>query len=184
MRLKLVRQSFSEFKSVKNLCIMAILMALYMVVRFIGTFEIKDFIRIEFGFLIFLIAGSMFGPAFAFLIGFLGDVVCYFMFSSGKAPYNFGFTISSMVSALIYALFLYKYKLTIMRAILAQIIHDVIISLILNTYFLAPMYFNGDISKCFFLRLPKFLICLPINCALAVSLLILFRNVAKQIKLN
>ena len=184
MGFNLVRQSFSEFKSVKNLCIMSVLMAMFMSVRFIGTINIADFVRVEFGFLVFLIAGSMFGPAFAFLIGFLGDVVCFFMFCSGKAPYNVGFTISSIISALIYAFFLYKYKLTVTRAFLAQVVHDIIVSLILNTYFLAPMYFNGYISKCFFLRLPKFLICLPINCAFAVSLLILFRNVAKQIKLS
>ncbi len=184
MGLKLVKQSFSEFKSVKNLCIMSILMAMFMSVRFIGTISIADYIRVEFGFLVFLIAGSMFGPAFAFLFGFLGDVVCFFMFSSGRAPFNIGFTISSIISALIYAFFLYKFKLTITRVLLAQVVHDIVISLLLNTYLLAFMYFKGSITKSFFVRLPKFLICLPINCVLAVFLLILFRSVAKQVKLS
>ncbi len=183
MSLKLVKQSFLEFKSVKNLCIMAVLMALLMSVRFIGMIRINHFIHVGFGFLVFLIAGSMFGHAFSFLFGLLGDVVCFFMFPS-DGPFNIGFTVSSIISALIYALFLYKYKLTLARALLAQIVHDIVISLLLNTYLLAFMYFKGDILKSFFSRLPKFLICLPINCILAVSLLVLFRNVVKQIKLN
>lgn len=183
MGLKLVKQSFSEFKSVKNLCTMSILMALYMVVRFIGMIRINHFIHVGFGFLVFLIAGSMFGAAFSFIFGLLGDVVCFFVFPS-DGRFNIGFTISSIISALIYAFFLYKYKLTITRALLAQIVHDIVVSLLLNTYFLAFMYFKGSILKSFFARLPKFLICLPINCVLAVSLLILFRNVVKQIKLN
>ncbi len=176
------KESFNEMKSVRNLCIISLLMALRMLLRIVGSITINHYMVVGFGFLAYIIVGTMFGPFVAIIFGFLSDILCFYLIGS-NGPFHWGFTLDSILSVLIYSLFLYKFKLSATRALVTQIVHDIIICVILNTYWLSQMYFQNDFSKAFLSRLPKELIVLPINCVLTVSLVVVFKRVAKGLKL-
>ena len=176
----LVKNSALELKSVKNLCIVSILMALRMVV---GLFSIKltPYLVIGFGFLVYLVVGSMFGPIVSMLFGFFSDVLHFFIFPSGGASFHFGFTLSSILSVLVYGLFLYKFKLSVLRVVICQIVHDVFIFWILNTIWVSQMYFKNNFAKAFSLRIIKEIGKLPINCILAVIVALVLKRFAKTL---
>ena len=176
------KESFNEMKSVKNLCIISLLMAMRILLK-VFSIKITSFLVVGFGFLAYVIVGAMFGPFVAIIFGFLSDILGFYITYSGDAPFHWGFTFNSVLSVLIYSLFLYKFKLGLVRCVITQIVHDVIICFILNTYWLSQMYFHNDFLKAFLARLPKELAVLPINCVLTASLVVVFKRVAKGLKL-
>ena len=183
MENKIFKRSLSEFKSVKNICIMSLLMAIILVLRMFVSIKINEYLQIRFDFLIFIISGAMFGPAFAFLFGFLADIVLFYV-NGGGGNFHFGFTLCSILSALMYGIFLYKYKLGVVRTVILQIVHDIIICFLLNTYWLSSMNFNGNFKLAFFSRLPKECLMLPIRCAMAVAIVLLLKRVVVGLKLT
>lgn len=176
------KESFNEMKSVKNLCIISLLMAMRILLK-IFSIKITEYLVVGFGFLAYVIVGTMFGPFVAIIFGFLSDILGFYIASSGSAPFHWGFTLNSILSVLIYSLFLYKFKLGVVRSVVTQIVHDIVICFILNTYWLSQMYFNNDVYKAFLARLPKELSVLPINCVLTASLVVVFKRVARGLKL-
>ncbi len=176
------KESFNEMKSIKNLCIVSLLMAMVLVLKAVATITINNYLRISFVFLVHIIVGTMFGPFVAIIFGFFSDVLGFYVTVS-NGPFHWGFTIDSILSVLIYSFFLYKFKLSATRALVTQVVHDVITGVILNTYWLSQMYFQNDFSKAFLSRLPKELAVLPINCVLSISLVVVFKRVAKGLKL-
>ena len=183
MGIKKIKQSLLEFKEVRNLCIMAALIAMMMVVRMVSTIKLSSFLEIRFDFLVFLIAGSMFGPVFSVFFGFVADVLPFYFLGSA-ANFHWGFTLSSIINVLIYGVFLYKYKFDPIRVILVQILNNVLIGFFMNTYWLSSICFGGSFMKAFFMRLPKECMTLPINCLLAVDLVVVFKRVVVGLKLD
>ena len=183
MEILKIKESFLELKSVKNLCIISFLLAMEMVVRFVGIIRITSYIYVGFGFLIFIIVGTMFGPFVACIFGFLSDIIGFYVIHSG-ASFHWGFTLSSILGALIYGMFLYKLKLDVFRVLVVQIMHDLIIYCFLNTLWLSQMYFKNDFWKAFMLRLPKECITIVINSLLAVYLSIMLKRVVKALKIS
>ena len=177
------KNSFNELKSVKNLCIFSILLAMNLVVRFVGTIKITPYLYVGFSFLVYIIVGTMFGPVGSCLFGFLADILGFYIVGS-DAPFHWGFTLNTVLGVLIYGLGLYKFKLNTFRVIIVQIIHDVVILLFLNTLWLAQMYFNNNFYKAFVARLLKQCITTPINCFLASAVAACFLVVAKALKLR
>lgn len=179
-----IKESCCELKSVKNLCIISFLLAIALVMKLIGVIKITSYIHVGFGFLVFIIVGAMFGPAVAAIFGLLCDILGFCLVNTGGASFHLGFTMSSVLGALIYGLFLYKLRLGIVRVILVQIVHDLIIYCVLNTLWLSQMYFNNDFGKAFLLRLPKECITLVVNSVLAVYLGIMLKRVVKALKIK
>ncbi len=178
-----IKDSFNELKSVRNLCTFSVLLAMNLVVRLIGTIKITPYLYVGFGFLVYLIVGSMFGPFGSCIFGFLADILGFYILGS-DAPFHWGFTLNTVLGVLIYGLGLYKFKFGTFRVIVVQLIHDVVILLFLNTVWLSQMYFNNDFYKAFAARFVKQCITTPINCLLACFVVACFRVVAKALKLS
>lgn len=182
----MLKRSALELKSVKNLCIISFLLAVKIVIQFVCTIRIANYLHVGFSFLVFIIVGSMFGPVVSFLFGFMADILGFCICSgSGKSGAFFiGFTISSILSAVIYSLFLYKFKFGVARVIVMQIIHDLIICFCLNTLWLSITVFGGNLQKAFFARILKECLVLPINCIMALVVASAFKKVVERLKLS
>ncbi len=179
------KRSALELKSVKNLCVISFLLAIKIVIQLTCTIRIANYLYIGFSFLIFIVTGSMFGPVVSFLFGFMADILGFCVCSSkGGGDFFIGFTISSIVSAVIYSLFLYKFKLGVIRVVFAQIIHDLVVCFWLNTLWLSITRFNGDLQKAFFNRILKECLVLPINCVMALVVASAFKKVVERLKLS
>ena len=83
----------------------ALLIALQVVLSRFLSFQTWN-LKIGFSFVPVVLAARLFGPVGAMLVYGIGDVIGTFLFPVG--PYFPGFTVSAVLSGLIYGLFLYK----------------------------------------------------------------------------
>ena len=149
-----------KLRNTKTLTIAGMLTAIGII---LGLFKIpiNKLIEIRFGSLPIGIGGMYLGPGIAAIIGALVDIGGFIVKPTG--PYFPGFTISGIVSGIIYGVILYKKDLTIPRVIAAEAAHTLIVGILLNTFWLDKLYFNNGFIPTLLVRLPKELVMLPIN---------------------
>lgn len=170
------KQSLNELKSIKNLSLIAVFMSIW-IILVLMVVEVSSFISISFEFIAVCLTGAMFGPFVGAIFGFFGDILAYMVHPVG-AFYIF-YAISVMVDGLIYGLILYKNKYGVKRVVISQITRDVITNLFLNTIFI-HMQNGGNLLHIFlFMRLPKNIVKIPVNCIIMV---LVTKIVEKRIK--
>lgn len=118
------------------------------------------------------IGGAVFGPFIGGIIGMLTDVLSYIVRPTGA--FFPGFTISSIITGVIFGLVLYGKDLKLWRVFLAGAVNLVIVSCLLNSLWLSILY-STPFSVSFITRLPKNLVMFPINT-------IIFYAVIKSVK--
>lgn len=131
-------KSLKELKSVKTITICGIMAALAIILSYVATIRIGSYIRVGFSFLPNMVVDFLFGPAVGGLFGGILDIVKYFLNPSG--PFFPGFTISAVLGAVIYGMFLYGKKVTLVRCLIPQIIVKAGINCGLNTIWLKLLY--------------------------------------------
>ncbi len=109
--------------------------------------------------------------------GGLSDIINYII--NPKGAFFPGFTISAMVSGIIYGMAFYKKEISIKRCIFAKIAIVVIVDILLNTLWLSLLYGKG-----FFVLLPmriiKNVVMIPINVAMMYFVLKLVDRIKEQ----
>lgn len=151
--------------NVKKLIIAAVLLALVIILtRFLSIQT--PFLRIGFSFIPIIFAAIFLGPVWSTIIAGVGDVLGMILFPSG--PFFLGFTVSAILTGLIYGLFLYNKngimdtKKLLIRLTLSSLIVLVLIGGILNSFWLFLMYDKGFMAI-MPMRIVKELIMLPIQ---------------------
>ena len=149
-----------KLRDTNTLTLAAMLTALGIVLGFLKI-PINQIIEIRFGSLPIGIAGMSLGPGIAAIVGALTDIGGYLVKPTG--PFFPGFTISGIVSGLIFGFILYNKKPTLARIVAAEAVHTLIVGIIMNTYWLDMMYIKKGFFVTLVARLPKELVMLPIN---------------------
>ncbi len=161
-------ESAREWKRVRSLTMAAMLLAAQVVLGRIAAIPLGPDIRISFGYFALSLAGALLGPAVAPVNGALADVIGYLIKMDGA--YFPGFTITGLVSGLIYGAALYRREITLRRVLVTKLIVDVFCNLLLNTLWLHMLY-----GKAFFALLParalKNLLQYPVDAALLYPVL-------------
>lgn len=129
---------------------------------------INNFLQIRFTSIPFAVAGFILGPAYAGVIGGIADVLGHFSRPTG--PFFPGFTLSNIVTGIIFGLMLYKKKPVVWRVLIATILNAVIVGLLLNTLWLSMLYGKGFLPL-ISTRIVKELIMIPINTAMYMVVL-------------
>lgn len=134
-------------KSIKNLrvlCATALLCALYVAIYSVKI-PLGDQLRITFTFVPVALAGWLFGIVPAVIVGALGDFLGCYLFPQGA--YFWGFTVTSVLSGLIFGLLLYKKetKNLIWYVIISKFLVSLLLNVGLNSYW-ATLF----VSKSFF----------------------------------
>ena len=120
----------------RELTLMALLTALEIVLsRFLSISAWNT--KIGFAFVPVVIAALLLGPLKAGLVAALADFLGALLFPVG--PYFPGFTLTAFLMGLCYGLFLYK-KPGFVRILLAVAIHQLVLSLLLNTLWISLLY--------------------------------------------
>lgn len=142
---------------------LAILLTLQMV---LGRVHVgPSFLKVGFGFIASALIGYYFGPLKSMLVGLISDVVTNFLFPDGV--FFWGFTLSAVVTGLIYGFLLYQKKPTMSRLLLTTVIAVVIVNLILNTWWVSILS-QMSFQTLFWLRLGKELVFIPIQTTILV----------------
>ena len=163
-------------KVTKALTLAAMLTAVGIVLSFFKI-PITPIIEIRFGSLPIAVAGMSLGPIVAAIIGAVIDVLGFFVKPTG--PFFPGFTISGIVSGLIFGLVLYKKKLHPVRILVALVLQTLVVGIIMNTFWLDFMYIKAGFFTTLMMRLPKELVMLPINYVLLSVFLYSLQRVTK-----
>ena len=148
-----------KLKNVRVLTVSAFLVAIATVLGFFKV-PITELIEIRFQYLPIAVGGAMFGPAVGGVIGMLADILGYLVKPTGA--FFPGFTISSILSGIIYGLFFYKKRITVPRIIAAELTETIVCSLVINSINLSILYGNA-FSVVVATRLLKVLIMFPID---------------------
>ncbi len=113
--LKKFPASLFELKDIRSLAAVAMLLALRIVLGMFANATLPMFgntVKFSAAFIPIAVAGAMFGPIPAGLVGALGDVLSFLIAPTGGAYFP-GFTISGLLTGLIYGFALYNEKLSI-----------------------------------------------------------------------
>ncbi len=129
-----------ELNKTDKLMICAIMISLQVV---LSSFFIplSDTLRIYFTFFITALNSCICGPILALFSGFIVDNIGFIVHPSGM--YFFGYTISSMAGALIYALFTYQTRITVFKLFLSKLLVNVLVNAFLGSLWLSMMFTKG-----------------------------------------
>ncbi len=133
--------SLQKLKQLRTLTIGAMLVALYVLSSFFLQFYPSESVKISIGFLFIATAGYLLGPVMAMMVGGLGDFVTWLLQTPG--PFNPGITLCMALMGLVFGLFYYKEKATLLRCILASVTETLVVELGCKSLCLALLYGTG-----------------------------------------
>ena len=117
---------------------MAMLIALHIVLTRFLSVNLTDMVRITFGFLPLSLCGMLLGPIPAMITGAISDILGYVIYPTGA--YHFGFTLSAILSGLIYGVVFYQKDVKLIHIIIAKLLVDTLINIGLNTLWVHQLY--------------------------------------------
>ena len=128
------KEAGKEFKSVKKMAIMALLLGLTLVSKLIVLPSGFGTLGFRFGLIFLSVACMIGGPYFALIIGALSDILGFFLFESGSGAFNPIFTASAMLTCFIYALCFYRTNISFTKALIARIFVNFICNFIIEGF--------------------------------------------------
>lgn len=134
--------------SIRSLCGMALCLSLGVVLDLFVSIYVTQELALTLTFIPLALAGMLYGPLPAFIIGMLTDLLSFFIKPTG--PYFPGFTLTMALTGLVFGLFLYRFKTALWRVALAKTIVSIFLNLALNTLWIAILYSTG-----FWVLLPR-----------------------------
>ena len=146
-------------RSLLSLTYSAMLIAVGVILGFLKL-PLNPLVEIRFQSIPVAISGFLLGPFYGGAVGALTDILSYIVYPTGE--FFPGFTLSSALTGVIFALFMYKKPFSLVRTILASITNSLVTSFLLNCLWLSMLY-NTTFSAAFVMRLPKNLIMIPVD---------------------
>lgn len=151
--------------STEKLVVTAFMIALEIVLSKLVSVNIS-FLRIGFGFLPIAILAIMYGAWWSGIAYAIGDVIGGFLFPTGA--FFPGFTVTALLTGLIFGWVLYNKKVTFARAALASALVCVLCNLLINTYWLTFIIGKG-FTVLLASRAVKELVAIPVMAVLIVA---------------
>ena len=130
------RKDNTEKMSAQKLVILAFFVALYIVLERFFSFNVWN-MRVGFAFIALALAGMLYNPLAAGLVGAVGDILGMLLFPTG--PYFPGFTLTAFLTGAVFGLFLHD-GLTTKRIIGAVAVNQLILSLFVQTLWISITY--------------------------------------------
>lgn len=147
----LFTDSAREFKNVRTICLCGVFAALAIVLSYVASIQIGDYIRIGFSGLPNEFVDFIFGPAVGSVFAAMLDILKYLLKpTSGFIP---GLTLNAFLAGLVYGSFLYHKPIRFWRILVMKLVVGLGINVLLGTYWLSQYY-----GWSFFLRLPDRLV--------------------------
>ena len=144
------RRSLDELKSPRALVVTAMLIALNLAMDLLGLrIYITPELRVSVGFVCNASAGMLYGPVVGMMTGFCTDLLGFLLSPNNTAGYFPGYTITAVVGGLLYGLWLYKGRPSVLRCIGAKLSVNLVCNIVLNSLWSVIVYQKG-----FWLLLP------------------------------
>lgn len=134
------RISLSAFKNLKVLTFVSVMMAAAIAIHSVYV-PVGESLRIYFYFLPYFMISVTGGPFIGLCAGFIVDNLSYFLFPFGA--YFPGYTLSSMLTLFIFALFCYGRRITWLRLLLTKLTTNLLINVGLGSLWNAILFDKG-----------------------------------------
>ncbi len=118
------RDSLMEFKNLRVLVFSALMIAACIVLSYVPSIHVTEQVRVSWGFLARALCSLVGGPINALVFGAAEDTISYLMHPTG--PYFPGYMLTTMLGNLIYALFLYRARVSVVRIFLAKLCTNIL----------------------------------------------------------
>lgn len=136
------KEAAGEVKKPRILAVTALFIGLDII---IGMFYIPmpfgDNLRVYFGYFTNSMCCMVCGPVMALIFGFVRDILGFLANSSGG--FFFGYTLSAMLGSLVYALFFYRARITVVRILCCKLIINVCVNILLGSLWSAILFSKG-----------------------------------------
>ena len=129
-----------ELRSLRRLTFAALICALSVVVGALYV-VVGDNLRVYFTFFVSAVGCAVYGPVLGMAVAVVTDTLNFLLFPSG--PYFPGYMFSEMVAALIYGLFLYRRKITVLRLFCAKFLVNYLVNVGLGSLWSQMLYGKG-----------------------------------------
>ena len=177
--LSLFTQSAAELKKLRSLTGIAMLVALNVALSF-ATIPIGSTRKISISFLAIAIMGMLYGPVAAGMGAALGDILSYLLTpGNSMGAYFFGFTLTASLGGIVYGIAFYSCKVSVPRVIIAKAAVNLLLNLLLNTFWIFILYGKAVGIVEIFSRIFKNLLMLPLEIA---ALFIILKAITKLIQ--
>ena len=133
------RAAAREVKYLRKLTFAALMIAMCVVLSHVPSIPLFGGAKVTWGFLARSVCALVCGPVLGVIFGFSEDILSYFLTGGGGYPFFPGYTLTTMLGVLIYALFLYRAKITVRRVFLAKLLTN-IQNVILGSLWSAILY--------------------------------------------
>jgi len=175
------RDAVKELRNLRKLTFAALMIAMCVVLGHIPSVPLFGGAKITWGFLARSVCATVCGPVLGVVFGFAEDILSFFLTGGGGYPFFPGYTLTTMLGCLLYALFLYRAKITVRRVFLAKLVTNI------QNVLLGALWSSILYGKAYFVLASgsalKNLIMLPVQTLLLVLLFSAFLPVLSRMKL-
>lgn len=162
------RSALADFRQPRILAFAALMIAACVALSYIPAIPIGDGgVRVTWGFLARSVCGIVGGPVTALVFGFAEDTVSFLIHPTGA--YFPGYALTTMLGTMIYALFLYRARPTVVRVFLAKLATNAL-NVVLGSVWSAVLYSKGYLYY-MTTSLVKNVVMLPVQTAMLCFLL-------------
>ena len=170
------RDASREVRDLRKLLFSALMIALCIVLAQVPSVPLFGGAKVTWGFLARSVCAWVCGPVLGLLFAFAEDILSFFLTGGGGYPFFPGYTLTTMLGVLTYALFLYRAPLTNLRVTLSRFCVSFFVNIVIQTPIML-LYYQMVLGKSYAIfdlpRICKNLVLFPIESLL----LILFLNV-------
>ena len=141
-----------------DICFVALLFSMQLVSKLIIKMP-SGFSNLGVGvtYLIFAFIGLVYGPIWGIIIGFLSDVLGFFIAPSSQIFY-LGYTLQAMLTGLVYGLFFYRTNIKFSKVLYCRLVINILLNGIMGAFLWAEvsgLTFDQTVLYMFTVTLPK-----------------------------
>ena len=179
--LSFVRDQFAAsakaLRRTQTIALSGVLLAVQMALSSYGSVHLSQSLRISLGHLALAPTAMLFGPVVAAAQAALSDILSFLIRPSG--PYFPGFTLSALLSGLIYGMALYKTGCKLWQIILSRAAIILLLNILLNSALLVMLYGPAQWAA-MPARALKSCLQFPVDCLLLVVVLRIVQRIPMQ----
>lgn len=131
------REATGEIKSLRTLAIAAIIVAIRVALKELYI-PVGEDISIYIGFIFTAVGGAVYGPVMALLVGTATDILGFIV--APKGAFNPLFTLVEVLATFLYALCVYRQKITFGRILLSKALVNVLANMVLQSFVMSLVY--------------------------------------------
>ncbi|MBE6560478.1 MAG: folate family ECF transporter S component [Ruminococcaceae bacterium] len=126
-----------ELTDLRTLIFAALIIAIRVALKQVFI-PVGESLSIYIGFIFTAVGGSVYGPVMALIVGTITDLLGFVVAPTG--PFNPMFTLVEVLSTFLYALVLYRQKITFSRILLSKLSVNVLANMLLQSWVMSTLY--------------------------------------------